>query len=1095
MKPIGQVFRLKIRPEEIRQELTPSFGMVIRNYLGQSVATRFKDPSYVFNITFMTPSLKRFLEKVIEGLKMPTVQGMFLVRGFGFGKTHAIILLWHLLNSREGMRSDLAKSLRSAELASETLVIGVDFSKEEEPFVKEGPFTQILMQLKALADGRSSEVKDPRLTRAAVEAIRKTNILDLKSISSKNLAHAIIEVLENYSRLGGRPSFLLLIDELGVGIVRRLRRYIEENNEEEYSEIDKMLNFIDEIRHGLDGRGIPALIIIALAEQDERELDSISLEYTDKPVVRDKVDGLKKRLSIMKERLSRATGGLLEESVLTYDPEHAINIAKHRVLERQTAEKLEEEFISYLALQARHYNLQKVLDDYKEQIRAYYPLSPSMVWLLRKILNPTDAPKTEYVRAVIYILAEAAENALTYEPEKALAIGAKHTSLARVAAVDLMAELETDWANVLSDIEHSLKTINPELRETAEIIAKQILAKGATADVRALVEVEDPKNLRRYGVTPEEIQLDVITVSPPEDAMKSIERFRGAIEALKWHSARIEEREYNEQKYYVPSLTKTVYDKLVTFVQEEKRNAEKTYKPLYLQQAGVSGLFHNLKANVRSTKEAPKESDVMVLLKDYNTVGNIDALINDAEIRDCQNKGFLSIIVVPPWDNFLFDELYLRNTNYEALLSNIAQKLQSSVITGKILHPLHLIILLPNINQEKISKLIDDLLVPYAAIKKFLKYLEDKKGIISEYVSRYREMIRKRLPRRLAEFIDEKQIEIELVRKLEPQIEKAKNSAHTRLIKLCRELSVATVGLYEKVVYYNIQDQKFDSSRSLTELFIKADKEAEKREKDKKDDISNYSSIMNTFFREVISLTGFNWDTKALGEALYKYYRTEIETGEPRKSDRINEIVENMLLGTYGLKPLSSKVARDAIKELHERVIETRGKRVKLLVDEKQGLIKFEVEEIKPPEELRELAEMPAPPTKELVEPTPLTPTPSTDTINEVLIEMGEGFSLTDFQSRLETLYKTYGTLISSIKLSASGQSLRASFDFLGSDHQPNRIASSANYLRQLASSYGLIPSIEIRFTNPLPRERVKEILGPFFTTKIKRSWDKILTG
>ena len=1078
MRPIGQVFQLKERLTEIKSELTPSFDEVIKSYLGKHVKTRFRDPSYVIEITWPTPPLETFLKNIFEGLEIPTVQGTFLVRGFGFGKTHAIILLWHMLNSSEGVRSSLAKSLGlKEELARETLTIGIDFSKEE-------PFAQILSQLEAIAERRPEwNIKDPRLTQAVIETIKGISRASITSISSRDLASIITEALENYRRLGGNPRLLLLIDELGIGLIRRLTNYIETRNEERYLEIDKTINFIDEVYASLSGKGIPAFIIIALAEQDVREIDSIYLQQADKPIIRDKIDGLRRRLSILRERLSRAVGGFSEEAALTYDPKHAINIARHRVLRKQIDGKPEEELISYLALQAQQYNLQETLETYKEQIKAYYPLSPSIVWLFRKILDPIDAPRTEYIRTALYMFAEAAENALTYEPEKSLSIGTKHISLARAGAIDLMAEFEADWASTLSDIEHALRIINPEIQKTANIISRQILAKGTTANVTALIEVRDPRELKRYGVTPEEIRLDILAVLPPEEAVKAMEHLPETIEALKTQSARIEEKEYEKQRFYMPSLMRTIYDKLAAFVLEQKRILEETaYIPVYLQQVNIPSLFHSPRAAIKS-----RENEVTILLKEYSVLENIENLLNDVDLRNSQNEGLLSIVVIPPWDTFLFNELYQRKVGYHTLTSTIAQKLQSASVTGKIIHPLHIIVLLPNISPEKMSRLIDDV-ISYAAVKSFLEHLRDKERILEEKMIDYERTVQKRLTLRLAELLEEqrKRLEAGLKSSLERQIREATMSAQKELIRLTRRIATNILELYEEAIFYSMQTQNF-VSQSLTKLFGEVGGEAEKLERD---NLIDYSLILNTFFRKIIELTGFIWDTEVLGEALYKYYKAEIESGVLREHDRVNEVVENMLLGTYDVKPLSSRVAKEAINKLHGKTIEIEGKKITFLIDEKLGQIKFEVEEIKLPEKPEIISGVQVPTIEETTTPTTVI---TEKTLNEVAIEVDQTFNYEDFRTRLETLYKTYGTLISSVKLSVSGGLLRVAFDFLGSAHQPSIIISVSRFLRQLANTYKLTPYLEIKFAGPLPQEKIQEILGPFFTTKVRRSWDKLL--
>jgi hypothetical protein len=1080
LKTIGQVFQLKEPFREIKSELTPSFDEVIRSYLGQHVRTKFRDSKYVTEITCLTLPLKIFVKRVIESLKTPTVQGTYLVRGFGFGKTHAIILLWHMLNSKDGATSQLAREFNLEEtLARETLVLGIDFSKEQ-------PFPRMLNQLEAIAKRLPEQwqVKDPKLSQAIIEVIREISGIKTPTLSSEEFANLIVKILERYREAGGNPRLLLLIDELGIGVITRLTNYIETQNEERYVEIDYMINFIENLYAKLSGRGIPAYILIALAEQDIREIDHIYLQQSDKPAIQSKIDGLRKRLDTLKERLGRATGGLGEETTLSYDPEHAINIARHRVLKRITEEKVEDALMAYLTLQAHQYNLQKTFEAYKEQIKNYYPLSPSMIWLLRKVLNPYDAPRTEYVRTVINILAEAAENVLSLEPDKALTIGVMHMPLARAGVIDLMADFEAEWASAVSDIEHSIRSASPEIQETVDIIAKQLLAKGTTANVLALIEVRDLREIKKYAVSQEEMQIDMLTMLPSDKAVKVITQLQEAIEYLKTQSARIEEKEYEDQKFYMPSLMRTIYDKLAAFVAVHRRILEEPAQiPIYLQQANLSSLFYSPKALIPR-----REGEVLILLRDYNTVTNVEDLISNVDVREAQNEGRLSIIVVPPWDAFLFNELYQRKTDYHTLTNTMAQKLQSVNLAGKIPHPLHLLVLLPNINQDKITKLMDDI-ISYAAVKDFIKHLEDKERILEEKIYDYERTVQKRLTLRLTEVFEEqrKKFEASLKNSIERQIRDARASAQKELVRLTRKIATNVVELYEDVIFYSLQTQNF-IAQSLTKLFGELYKESLELEQSGRFSLADYSLIMNTFFKRVVESAGFLWEPDKIADAIYRHYKKEIESGVIRRLDRINEVIENALSGTYDVKPLSLKVVEEAIKELDGRTVETEDKIVTFKVDEKSGCITFEVE-VKPKEVEKEgVSEV----TVETIGGEEHPPVIER-TLSEVVIEVDKNFNYEDFKQKLDSLYKVYGTLIGSIKLEAVGNLFRVSFDFLGSGHSTSTIITATRFLRQVSNIYEATPSVEIKFISPLPEGKVQELLGEFFTKKVRRSWDKLL--
>ncbi|MEM2301537.1 MAG: hypothetical protein QXR14_04925 [Sulfolobales archaeon] len=1090
MKTIGQVFQLKESLESLKSELIPSFDEVIRSYLGQHVRTRFKDPGYVVEVTFLTPPLQIFIKRILKALETPTVQGTYLIKGFGFGKTHAIILLWHMLNSKEGASSLLAKQLELDErIVRETLVLGIDFKEEQ-------PFSRLFNQLKAIAKRQPEQwqIKDPKLSSAIIEVLREINEAEILSKPSEDFANVIVKILERYRETGADPKLLLLIDELGIGIIGRLTSYIESYiktgryNEEKYGEIEFIINFIEHLYTKLSGKGISAYIIVALAEQDIRELEYIYLQQSDKPEIREKIRGLQKRLDILRERLGRAAGGLGEEIALSYDLEHVINIAKHRVLKKIGKEvDVGEALLSHLALQAQQYNLQKTLEVYKEQIKNYYPLSPSMIWLFRKILNPYDVPRTEYVRTVINILARAAEEALKHDVQ-ALSIGVKHLPLGMSGVVDLMGEFEVEWASAISDIEHTIRSANPEIQKTVEVIAKEILAKGTTANVLALIELKDAKEIKAYGVSLEEIQIDILATLPPEEASKTIAKLQDAIEYLKTQSARIDEKEYDAQKFYIPSPMRTIYDKLAAFVVEQRKVLEEPLRiPAYLQDAGLPSLFYNPRVAIPA-----REGEVKVLLKDYNTVENVEELINSRDLREAQNEGKLSIVVVPPWDSFLFYELYQRNKSYHVIVKEIARKLENKVMEGEIARQYHLLILVPNISKDKLAQLIDDA-ISYMAVKNFIDHLKNKEKILEEKMSDYERTIKKRLTQSLMEYFEEQRKKLEAF--VDRQVRDARLSAQRELIKLSRKIATDVIELFEDVIFYSMQSEGF-TTQSLVKLFGELSGEASKLEENKKSSLSEYSLIMNMFFRKVVESTWFTWDPKIISDAIYRRYKMEIENNVFRESDRISEIIENAMLGTYGVKPLSVNVVREAISMLNEKTIEVKNRRVILKVDEKADLIFFKeeiIEEVKPVEETIEIQRKEQ--EKEVTVRVDQTRREEkvVEERDHVVIEIGRGFDYEDFKRRLSSLSQTPGVEIKLISINAFGDPIEATLKFKGSKHEIPMIISATRFLVQISEKYNVAPQLEIMLTKPLPEDKLKEILGPFYIKKVSRSWDKFL--
>ena len=89
----------KPRNDVLQGELTDaifaaSFGQLVRNQ-GPEV---YRDPAHFFQNTFPTDALRSLCQRVFGPLADPAQPSRFfrLSTGFGGGKTHALMALWHL---------------------------------------------------------------------------------------------------------------------------------------------------------------------------------------------------------------------------------------------------------------------------------------------------------------------------------------------------------------------------------------------------------------------------------------------------------------------------------------------------------------------------------------------------------------------------------------------------------------------------------------------------------------------------------------------------------------------------------------------------------------------------------------------------------------------------------------------------------------------------------------------------------------------------------------------------------------------------------------------------------------------------------------
>jgi len=1094
MKPVGLAFKPKTSFDTLRSELIPSFDSVLEDWINNIRRTGFADSDYVLEITYVTQPLRAFIDRIVERLDIPGIIGGPLERGFGFGKTHALIFLWHLFTSNIYRRIGL--NIRD-DIVRETLVLGMDCSKDK-------PLARLVEELKTYTDMSHSiaRVKDSLLLRAVAETLREYE-RKLYALSSEELAEVIAKILERYGELGGRPRLLLLIDELGWGLAQKLRSYTDKVREGKhleaesiYNEANTIVNFLSYLYAKLHGKPIPSVVIWVIAEQDRREIEALAIKHQDNETIYNKIKGLLNDLDIIAERYSRGLGGI-SLAELSYSPEHALEIARYRILktvEGVELAKLQDEYLSWLEAIAGQLNLAEVFTHYKEEMRKYYPFSLGLINLLKKLMNVRDAPATEFVRTVIMIASEATRKALSTDPEGTYTIGVKHLSIPGVVQSKLMREFEVDWADAAGDIELALSKIEPDKREAAETVAKYILAKGVTANIIAALESRERKDIERYGSTVDEIQLEIIETFTESKALQIIEKLSEALEKLRAESARIDEREIEGRRYYLPSLFKTIYNKLASYILDERKELEnKALIPIYIKQTGtIPSLFTNVRVTIDG-----RSSDVVTALMEYRKVREADTLLSDPAFQEAQSRGKLLLVIVPPWDVDLFKEVYIYGKSYEVIVNAISKGLQSAVEQGRIRRPLHIVVLLPDLAAPKIDRVLDKLAV-YEGTKKFLDYLSRKEDIINERLREYEDTLvkRKDLLSVLSEEIKKRHLR-ELRSKLEREIMEARGFAQKQLVRLSREIAVDVLDLYRKAIYYSIDKNSFTTKDIVTSEAAKVPEVGE--EIVAIPDLSRYASIVNKFLADIIRGLAYEYDVMKIMNVLFESYKKEFEErGITREHDRISEILDNLMLGTYGIKPLSIDIALEAVKSLSNQRIELEDRTISIIVDESSGFIMFNVEVKKP--EVKEGEEHLTPVSEGAIGTGTVIVKPYIPerVIQHVSLELPPSFNVDDIRKRLTALMN----LLNELKIEMSSMELNletASISLCMVLKKPtietlsdSNVRTVMNLLSRISGRESKTVSMNIHLSEPIAEDNVKKVFGEYFKTK-RSSFDKFL--
>jgi len=489
-------------------------------------------------------------------------------------------------------------------------------------------------------------------------------------------------------------------------------------------------------------------------------------------------------------------------------------------------------------------------------------------------------------------------------------------------------------------------------------------------------------------------------------------------------------------------------------------------------------------------------NDVVVSFIEYRKVRDVELLISDSALREAQKEGKLLLIIVSPWDVELFNDIYVSKRSYEFIVSAISEGLQNAVNQGKIRRHLHIIILIPDLSESRMNSVLNKIVV-YEETKKFLDYLSKKEIVLNERLREYEGVIvkRKDLLSILSEEAKIRHLR-ELRSRIEREIAEARSFAQVQLVRLSRDIAVDVLQLYRKVIYYSLDANQF-STKDIV-IGEEAVKDVEKlADAINTSELKDYATIVNKFFVHVIKELAYEFNAMNIASALTKSYREEFEKGVLRERDSIDEVVENVLLGTYKVKPLSANVAHEAIvKYLDNQRLELADKDIVIVVNKSSRIIEFRVEPKKVVKEVKEVfVTRPVP--VEIVPPKPTTFIPEY-TIQHTSLELPSGFNVDDISQRLTALInmlKELGVEITSLKLKLDTESISLQMTlkkFTVETLAEPSVRAIMNLLSRMSKAENKAISMDIDLSKPVAEDSVRKVLGEYLKTR-RSSFDKFL--
>ena len=290
--------------------------------------------------------------------------------------------------------------------------------------------------------------------------------------------------------------------------------------------------------------------------------------------------------------------------------------------------------------------------------------------------------------------------------------------------------------------------------------------------------------------------------------------------------------------------------------------------------------------------------------------------------------------------------------------------------------------------------------------------------------------------------------------------------------------------MYEKIIYYSVDKGAFDA-RDVAEMHRRAEEEVKDYGQARLD---QYAPIINKFIENTIKMLGFTTDRSSIAKRLKEAYRSEFEEhGVTREHDAIEDVVENLLAGIYGLRPLNRRVAYDAVKLLDGTSIDLEDKTVRMVVDEENGLIIFKVEEKAPPTPPKPT---PAPVTPPEV-PGAVPPPPPPPGIEQVPLALPDKVDVTDLTRKLSEVVRTFEGEVSSVVLGVKGgreAKISASAelkDIRPGTRDEQAMGSLINVFNFLADTYAARLSVTLRFKRKVEIEKLRAILGNYFPKRL----------
>jgi hypothetical protein len=646
LNDLAQSIYLRLSPKDYVGMLAPSLGALVAKDLKiaeASIGVEFTDPIMFLSITYFRPALKEALQYVNHRLNIPSASVIPLTHAMGLGKTHFLVLLYHLYVDVPNYWQKLSSSPELQEIcevlvsetgyrfdvAQKTLVIPIDLK-----FLPPG-----LDPYKALAEIAKKVFQKKKEHLRGIIAEKHLNAIE--QLLAELPSYDPVDAANKFSKLikdtGVVIPILILVDELYASIIDAVwgasPSYIES--------LKKALLFIQNVVETFSSYN-PVVLVYASALQD---VDKWS-EVKSKRIGRIEADTLIEVAKHFEDRVHRFYIGY---SVKDVDENDALNIVRKRILKYKASIDtiLSDELLTELRKRVASIVGKDLATIFTNGLRRTYPFSPVYEELVKKIIIPSysrEFTNVQHLRDLIKISTVAVAKTLEQEDSYLVSIAhIEHEDIKHMLNPDIAYEwrrIVDTWNKYvverIGDVE-KVKMIRGALNA--------IYSKSVTDNVIDLIkmlsqrpETISREDLEKRALTATRIILSLVGFVKDED----LKFYSDILQELK-NIPFIHVLGKPEADYYLVSLISNPWQ-LINNVRESILSNLKDKKG----EVNVGKAIDYLASAFTRYQLISRFRDSAQQLN--IDITSLDSILNDVELRKLLNKDVFTVIVLSPID-------------------------------------------------------------------------------------------------------------------------------------------------------------------------------------------------------------------------------------------------------------------------------------------------------------------------------------------------------------------------------------------------------------------------------------------------------------